>query len=404
MKKAGYLFLMTLFFFALFRFSVKAAVSPILISEDVENGYKYEFPGIGGFSSNAKENEKVSIAVITLDKGLVGKLYLEKNEVEFVPGSPILEPGKYELRVFKPENSKEYGSYKFVVENNYELNGEKKEIKLVENPKMKVDYTEENGYTYTLPNGKTFYTTVPIGGISNTQVLVKASDGVNVYSVRKDGELIPVKEPLSFYDSGFYELVLRSNELGFEGDESYKVTLTFQILSETKPHFINYLRAPMGFLLDKIVIDGITEEPDNNTYMELKKDGNYEVLFRGLDNSDIFYMCRFCRDTAPPRVVFSDEIKEGIISHPIKYSGGEADIKLTLYKNFKSVYATDNLISQNGNYILVATDEADNESRYNFTIHKDLVIRPIVLIGAAFIVIFAIIILLLYFRRKPNVR
>ena len=404
MKKAGYLFLMTLLFFVVFPFSTKAAFSPVLISEDVGNGYKYEFPGIGGFSSNAKENEKVSVAVITLDKGLVGKLYLEENEVEFVSGSPILENGKYELRVFKSEISKEYGSYKFVVENTYELNGEKREIKLVENPKMKVTYDNKNGYAYTLPNGKVFYTTVPIGGISNTQVLVKMAEGVNVYAIRKDGKLIQLKEPLSFYESGFYEIILRSNELGFDGDESYKITLTFQILSDVKPHFINYLKSPMGFVLDEIVVDGRVEIPDNRDYIELKNDGNYEVIFRGIDQSDIVYTCKFCRDTTPPRVTFSEEIKNKTISHPIKYSALEADIKLVLYKNFNSVHATNNLISQNGSYVLVASDEAENESIYSFTIHKDLVIRPIVLLGAAIIMIAAVLVLFVYFRRKPNVR
>lgn len=404
MKKAGYLFLMTLLFFLMYAVRIKAAFSPVLISEDVGNGYKYEFPGIGGFSSNAKENEKVSVAVISLDKGLVGRLYLEKKEVEFVPESPILEPGNYELRVFKSETSKEYGSYKFVVENNYELNGEKKEIKLVENPEMEVSYDEKNGYAYTLPNGKKFYTTVPIGGISNTQVIVTLTEGVNAYSLRKDGKLIPIGELLSFYESGFYELILRSNELGFYGNESYKITLTFQILSETKPHFTNYMKAPMGFLLDEIVIDGVVEMPVSKTYIELKKDGDYEVLFRGKDKPDIVYLCKFCRDTTPPRVIFSDEITDEIIPHPIKYSGQEADIKLELFKNFKSVHATGNLISQNGNYVLVASDEAGNESTYSFTIHKDFVIRPAVLLGAASIIIFAIVVLLLYFRRKPNVR
>ena len=404
MKRAWAILFVALFYFVLFPFSIKAAVYPMLISADVGNGYRYEFPGVGGFSSNTKENETVSVAVITLDKGLEGRLYLEKKEIEFQQGSPILEPGHYELRVFKSEAPKIYGSYKFVVENDYDLNGGKREIKLIENPKMKVSYTEKNGYSYTLPNGKKFYTTVPIGGISNTQVIVKTGEGVNAYSVRKDGKLIQLKEPLSFYESGFYELILRSNELGFGGNESYKVTLTFQILSDVKPYFINYLIAPMGFVLDEIRADGIVEVISNKQYVQLKRDGNYEVIFRGVEYPDIIYTCKFCRDTTPPRVVFSDEIKNEIISHPIKYSGLEADIDLVLYKNFNTVHASNNLISQNGSYVLVARDEAENESMYSFTIHKDLVIRPVVILGAAIIIIVAALVLLLYFRRKPNVR
>ncbi|MGP1433421.1 MAG: hypothetical protein ACTTKP_04000 [Catonella sp.] len=404
MKKAGYMLFVALLCFILSPVHIKAAVLPMLISEDVGNGYRYEFPGVGGFSSNTKENEKVSVAVITLDKGLEGRLYLEKKETEFQSGSPILEPGRYELRVFKTEEPKIYGSYKFEVENDYDLKGEKRDIKLVENPKMKVSYTEKDGYCYTLPNGKKFFTTVPIGGISNTRVLVKTGEGVNAYSIRKDGKLIRLKEPLSFYESGFYELILRSNELGFGGNESYKIILTFQILSDYKPYFKNYLIAPMGFVLDEIIADKAVEVPDNKKYMQLKRDGYYEVIFRGIDRPDIIYTCKFCRDTTPPRVVFSDEIKNKIISHPIKYSVLEADINLVLYKNFNTVHASNNLISQNGSYVLVASDEAGNESIYNFTIHKDLEIRPIVLLGAAFIIIFAAGVLLVYFRRKPNVR
>ena len=400
MKKAGYMLFVALLCFILSPIHIKAAVLPMLISEDVGNGYRYEFPGVGGFSSNTKENEKVSVAVITLDKGLEGRLYLEKKETEFQSGSPILEPGRYELRVFKTEEPKIYGSYKFEVENDYDLKGEKRDIKLVENPKMKVSYTEKDGYCYTLPNGKKFFTTVPIGGISNTRVLVKTGEGVNAYSVRKDGKLIRLKEPLSFYESGFYELILRSNELGFGGNESYKIILTFQILSDYKPYFKNYLIAPMGFVLDEIIADKAVEVPENKKYMQLKRDGHYEVIFRGIDQPDIIYTCKFCRDTTPPRVVFSDEI----ISHPIKYSVLDADINLVLYKNFNTVHASNNLISQNGSYVLVASDEAGNESIYNFTIHKDLEIRPIVLLGAAFIIIFAAGVLLVYFRRKPNVR
>ena len=76
------------------------AVDCVMVQEDVGNGYRYEAPGIGGFSINGQNGETLSAAVISLDPGLEVQILRDGYEASFSDGV-ILDNGSYEMRIFR---------------------------------------------------------------------------------------------------------------------------------------------------------------------------------------------------------------------------------------------------------------------------------------------------------------
>lgn len=226
MRRLCGLFLSSMLLCAVIQLPVCAAVLPSTeVAEDVGNGYRFEIPGIGGFSANGKNGETMSVGVITLDQGLQAQLYRDGEAAVFQNGMAITENGVYELRVFRETQGtpEDFGIYRFQIENNYADIGAggRAEIRLVENPEMIPEYLPERGmYRYSFRSGRYFDTSVPVGGWSSNQIRLILGQGVNLYSARRDGELTVPEESMVFREYGSYEIGVRSNELGFEGEES----------------------------------------------------------------------------------------------------------------------------------------------------------------------------------------
>ena len=116
-------------------------VSCVLVAEDVGNGYRYEAPGIGGFTINGREGETLSVGVISLDEGCVAELLKDGYEADFNDGV-ILENGSYELRIYREGAEDVCGVFRFTVENSYGdiLDYSIENLTQVNNPDMEMTY------------------------------------------------------------------------------------------------------------------------------------------------------------------------------------------------------------------------------------------------------------------------
>lgn len=379
------------------------AVDCVMVQEDVGNGYRYEAPGIGGFSINGQNGETLSAAVISLDPGLEVQILRDGYEASFSDGV-ILDNGSYEMRIFREGEEEVYGVFHFAVQNSYGemLGGEDRELVQISNPKMELDYDSQEGmFTYTLPDGETISSRVPFGGWSESRNDIELSDQLNVYRVLRDGQPQDFSEGLSFRLPGSYRVTIWDNELGLSGDTSYRIDYCF-VLSSRGPRNISHISAPMGFQTESLLWNGIPLPIDSKDFVHLELDGSYEIAFESEDGS-LTWQTSILRDTTAPTVTFTPDISSGQASEYVEFSRSEPDAALEIRWNGQQVEAYTPRLAMDGRYQITITDTAGNSRQYEFTLRKGydirggfLIVLPVLLLAAAGGIVF-------YWRRNMRV-
>lgn len=414
MRRLCGLFLSSMLLCAVIQLPVCAAVLPSTeVAEDVGNGYRFEIPGIGGFSANGKNGETMSVGVITLDQGLQAQLYRDGEAAVFQNGMAITENGVYELRVFRETQGtpEDFGIYRFQIENNYADIGAggRAEIRLVENPEMIPEYLPERGmYRYSFRSGRYFDTSVPVGGWSSNQIRLILGQGVNLYSARRDGELTVPEESMVFREYGSYEIGVRSNELGFEGEESYKEDIVFRLFQRDKAVQYDSISAPLGFIIHSCTLNGERQELSGATVQELRGDGEYRVEFLKSPLSEgeapHLYTVEFMRDTTPPELHFSEDIYSGTVRKNLHFSCEETDAEIHIFKNYQRVVATGGNISQNGSYRLLVSDRYGNQREYRFLMQKTVkLFTPALIVIPLLLLLVGCVMVAVYWKRHMRV-
>lgn len=348
------------------------AIEAVLTQEDVGNGYEYTVPGIGSFYVNGKMDETLNAAVISIQGEVVPELYLAGEKVDFDEGV-ILDNGTYELRLFSPDKPDgDYGVFRFSVKNDYNVGMEvysAGQLEEIENPKLTLlSYSEDGFFSYGLPDGKTFQTSIPVGGWSSQPLKLKESEGITVYRVLKNGKSVDFTDGLNFYESGSYQVTMRSNELGLEGGKSYLLRLTFRIVSSDRLN-ISHLNAPMGFKAVSIVKDGQEKAASRKDSIHLFEDGKYQLNFLSEDGKIIWRM-NFTRDTIPPYLTFSTSVTGEEIEQEVSFLPSEEDCRIQIRRNLKEIPNTRNLLTEDGSYEIEISDSVGNSRSYWFVIHK----------------------------------
>lgn len=353
-------------------FAEGKAIEAVLTQEDVGNGYEYTVPGIGRFYVNGKMDETLNAAVISIQGEAVPELYMDGKKVEF-DGGVILNSGSYELRLFSPDMPEgDYGVFRFSVKNDYNVGmaafsaGQLEEI---ENPKLELlSYSEDGFFSYSLPDGKTFQTSIPVGGWSSQPLKLREAEGITVYRVLKNGEAVDFIDGLNFYEDGSYQVTMRSNELGLEGNKSYLLRLNFRIVSSDRLN-ISHLNAPMGFQAVSIVKDGQEKAASRKDCIHLSEDGKYQLNFLSEDGKIIWRMI-FTRDTIPPHLTFSAPITGEELEQEVSFLPSEENCRIQIRRNLKEISNYRNLLTEDGSYNIEIIDSVGNARSYDFVIHK----------------------------------
>lgn len=341
----------------------------ILSGEDVGNGYEYTAPGIGSFSVNGMEGKTLSAAVFSADETCTMVFYRDGERTE-VDASMILDPGQYELRLYRSddtEQSGDYGTFVFTIENDFASSLEGMEVKPVtnvENPELKLRVEPDGMFRYTLPDGEYFRMNVPQGGWSRSQVTVELSDNLRAYVVRRDGVSESFAEGLQFAHTGSYEILVRDNEFGMNGETSYTVTICF-VLYPSKVLNLSHVNAPMGLSLVSARHNG-TPVVCGDRFIHLEEDGSWMLEFADSDGI-IRWQMEFERDTTPPLLRFSQEVDGKVLTEPAAFTISELTAQVLIKRNGEEAFASLDQIAANGVYHIEVTDQAGNVRDYDFT-------------------------------------
>ncbi len=317
----------------------------------------------------------------------------------------MLDGGSYELRLYGTEAMDgDYGVFRFSVENDFteSLIMDHKEVKLVEDPPLTLSYQESAGlFRYTLPDGRWFDTNVPIGGWSRHRAEFTFSEGLNVYMARRDGEMIGISDGLNFGETGSYEIVARDNELGLEGEFSYRLTLGFRLyLNKTLD--ISLIRAPMGLSISRAEYDGQLLYIQDGGFLRLERDGPYRITFADGTGRECWQM-EFIRDTVPPLLYFDREADGQTLTDSISFQIPDARTQVRILRGGEPVTAERGVIAVNGSYHVEAEDEAGNVRDYDFVLTARYPMSAAMWVIMLFMVLLASGGVFAYWRRNVKV-
>lgn len=341
-------------------------VAAVMAAEDEENGYRYECAGIGGFSTNISPGEKAAAAILTADQGLRWELYQDGVRQEYENGGLIFENGCYEYILYPADASEPRGVFSFEIQGQYEIQDGEALFVADKNPGFSITYEPEgNGYRHTLPNGESYFMTIPCGAYGVSPVSVEFSDGIAVYQVQKDGKTIFPETPYYFQETGLYQMDCMSS-FGDDGQAGgiYQFTVSF-ILLPGQVAGRDILFAPVHFSVQSVVRDG-RMAGGSGDYVLLQEDGLYRIVFAFQEDPQVQYTLSVLADNTPPSLVFSSNIYDPDLKAPLEFFCPEPGCSLAVYRNGIRTADTSGIIREGGQYWIQVTDPAGNLREYRF--------------------------------------
>ena len=267
----------------------------------------------------------------------------------------------------------------------------------------------EGIYHYAFPNGAGFCTTEPVGSIVNKAVTVSAENGAFIGGYSMDN--IAAETPKEKGSSGriteftadraggygFYAEITTNN--GTQWD-IYSTRMSFQVVGEDMPVQLSLLRAPCGYEIGSVLLDGISIPLKTKEFFLPEKDGGYSVTFMPSEMAGAGeYTVYFERDTTAPRLVFSQDISDHEAEGTLYFHPEEPDTVTEVYLNGGLIRDTVEGVAAGGNYRIVATDTYGNSRDYYFSLHSKGSASPALYIGT-FLVLLLISALVILISRK----
>lgn len=282
-----------------------------------------------------------------------------------------------------------------------------------DSPELKASYDAATGfYNYILPNDGGFSMNAPLGSISNYQVTVKTLNGAVISRYCEDNSNVEVPEAeengksivqFTADKEAGYCFAVKSDTMGKPRWESCRSRLSFIVKKADSPTNMSLLKAPYGFEIGEITLNGKSMDISDKKMMILTEDGDYDVSFypvkvEGAGN----YTVSFKRDTTAPYMIFSEDISGGEIKGTIFFHPSEADAEVKLYRNGKEVQRVPDGISAGGNYHIEVSDSLRNRMDYYFSV-KSKASTPILLYAAGIIALAAVG-AIIYLKAKRKLR
>ena len=285
------------------------------------------------------------------------------------------------------------------------LNGQQYvDVDFVENPDLEMSYIENTGmFRYTLPDGEYFEMNVPLGGWARTRAYLTTSEGLSLYQIWLDGELVSVGGMNEFLQVGDYEIRVLDNELGIKGRTGYKLSISFHLFLNESLN-LTHINVPMGLSLESAALDGVSLEgiTGRERYLHLEKDGRYVLQFVDGEEKRCFRM-EFVRDTVPPALIFNCPVDGMLLTEPVSFTPSERQAQVDIWRNLQTAYASSNQIAMRGAYRMEISDDAGNVRDYEFTLHPDIVVWDKRLLIIPCVALVAAVVSFFYWRRNMRV-
>lgn len=238
-------------------------------------------------------------------------------------------------------------------------------------------------YDITTADGRSFSSSVP-EGMTGCAEAVLYLGAETEYALYKDGSMIEYASAVPLKDRGSYRLEM--------GGSAFHFTVG-TYLRET-----NLYTAPMGMRISEIIFDSEKITPEHERYVRMEEDGVYEILLSGAGNDTI--QAVLVRDSVAPEAEL--KLTKGTAS--ITYLSEDiADVVLIKDgEEPQEFHGTE--INSPGNYQLILTDQAGNESSYDFSLSFSLNLYAIFAVALVVLLIVGGIVFVRYTKRNMKVR
>lgn len=307
------------------------------------------------------------------------------------------------------------------IDRKYDMSGSgsRMSIELLENPELTVVYDPDSGsFSYTMPNGGVFRSTVPLGGMCCGRAEVETGDMTYIDRLSHDGELYdgetgkkatvsaddPEKPVMTSFGTelpGNYSFRIDSQVRTGMKISTCRVSASFRLIEEGERLRTDVLTAPWGYRIKELRLDGKEVNITRPGFMELIRDGDYAAVFEPdpgkADAGRLLpeYSISFFRDSTPPCVSFSKDIRQGPVEGPLEFYRSEDDTVLRLFWNGQALESVPDPVTATGDYRLEAVDPCGNTFSYEFRIQnkRGMPGRYYILIALVLTVFFVIVVL-----------
>lgn len=344
---------------------------PLIPSGTEEEMNKYEMPDGRSFSTNLKPGDQAAmVGAFSFEDGLLFELYKDGKRISYTNEMLIQESGSYEMKIISS-----YGEDTVYCLFPFSIAGFSAEYmdqfqfgNMVEQPDMKMEFDKSSrDFLFTFPNGKSFRTTIPQGGLTQGEVVFQIPDDMT--AVVRYNDRIQTSDAARFWQPGNYMIVLTSmpDMQGRTSDyNSYVLRFYFRII----PAIVNdteIINAPEGFSIRSVTRNGAGVKVESRRFCHMKADGQYRIIFAS-EKEGVEYDLELFKDTVAPLLNieksydFYGNIRQAV------YEKREQDSTVTVKLNGSLYQSESRVLTEGGVYVLKTTDEAGNVREYKLMI------------------------------------
>jgi hypothetical protein len=182
----------------------------------------------------------------------------------------------------------------------------------------------------------------------------------------RDGQTVSLASTVS--DNGFYTLAMAETPTA--------AVFTFRIIIGPTNSFFEYT-PPIDYFIHSVFLNDEEVILRNEQHFTMSEDGTYQfIMQRGYfdedaeinDNFDVV-SARIILKTTPPVVFFEGVNEQMVAVGSVQYWVEEPDVELRIVRNSRPFSAAGTL-TQVGNYRIIATDLAGNESIFDLRVQS----------------------------------
>ncbi|MCR5118459.1 MAG: hypothetical protein K6B44_02420 [Lachnospiraceae bacterium] len=261
------------------------------------------------------------------------------------------------------------------------------------------DYTT-GYYKNTLRNSMSFYSDVPNGMVTKREVTLRSTDDLT-FTVYKDGVPYEFDPEKKINELGSYTVIpVAEDVVYYDAYQSETPVFSFRIIGDAVNDLSVY-RAPEGFKIDKILVDGLETESVKMMGQDaalLREDGRYKVT---ITDGDRYIDLDFLLDRVRPRFYVSVEKNKASMYYK------STDVRETvIYKDGELISSgsIQNQVKKPGNYEVIAYDRAGNKGTSIFKVKYGFNSGAIVAIVLVIAAAAGIIAYIRYINSKIKVR
>ncbi|MBR6381410.1 MAG: hypothetical protein IKS07_07045 [Lachnospiraceae bacterium] len=231
------------------------------------------------------------------------------------------------------------------------------------------------------------------GMVCTGAVQIDVPEGV-VMELYRNGSQVEFTGNNLVRETGEYTVVV--------GDEGSTQSLFSFTLVGEKTGLISGYTMPAGFRITDAMLNG-EYAPWSRSYISLAEEGYYAITYE-CERTEVVYNLNITIDHTAPELTFEGVEEDGRARGAVTVLGAEQTDQVTVYKDGSRITFLNNKLTQSGRYEVVAVDDADNMSTYQFTIMIYVDSHGILFFLFVVAVIAAIVTYLVLKRKKLRIR